>query len=83
MLGSGKGMAKTWVSALIRAKENITVVVAAPPWRWTLQRFVTPYSNGESITEIADRFGVSRGWIHKWVYPVLLGKKQRKAIKAR
>ena len=39
--------------------------------------------NGESVTEIADRFGVSRGWIHKWVYPVLLGKKQRKAIKAR
>lgn len=29
--------------------------------------------NGETITEIAARFGVSRGWIHKWVYPVLDG----------
>jgi len=27
--------------------------------------------SGETITEIAARFGVSRGWIHKWVYPVL------------
>ena len=26
---------------------------------------------GETITEIARRFGVSRGWIHKWVYPIL------------
>ena len=25
----------------------------------------------ETITDIANRFGVSRGWIHKWVYPVL------------
>ena len=25
--------------------------------------------SGESITDIALRFGVSRGWIHKWVYP--------------
>ena len=23
---------------------------------------------GESITDIALRFGVSRGWIRKWVY---------------
>ncbi len=26
---------------------------------------------GETVTEIARRFGVSRGWIHKWVYPKL------------
>ncbi len=25
--------------------------------------------SGESITDIALRFWVSRGWIHKWVYP--------------
>ena len=27
--------------------------------------------SGETITEIAARFGVSRGWIHKHVYPAL------------
>ena len=27
--------------------------------------------SGESITDIAESFGVSRGWIHKWVYPEL------------
>jgi len=27
--------------------------------------------SGETITEVAARFGVSRGWIHKWVYPAL------------
>ena len=27
--------------------------------------------SGETITDVATRFGVSRGWIHKWVYPVL------------
>ena len=27
--------------------------------------------SGETITDIAERFGVSRGWIHKWVYPAL------------
>ena len=27
--------------------------------------------DGETVTSIAARFGVSRGWIHKWVYPVL------------
>ena len=26
---------------------------------------------GETVTDVAARFGVSRGWIHKWVYPVL------------
>ena len=26
---------------------------------------------GETIIEIAQRFGVSRGRIHKWVYPAL------------
>ncbi len=29
--------------------------------------------NGDTITDIAARFGVSRGWLHKWVYPVLNG----------
>ena len=28
-------------------------------------------SDGETITAIAARFGVSRGWIYKWVYPAL------------
>ena len=27
--------------------------------------------SGETITAIASRFGVSRAWIHKRVYPVL------------
>ena len=27
--------------------------------------------SGETITDVATRFGVSRGWIHKWVYPLL------------
>ena len=27
--------------------------------------------SGETVTAIAARFGVSRGWIHKWVYPAL------------
>ena len=27
---------------------------------------------GETITDVATRFGVSRGWIHKWVYPALM-----------
>ena len=27
--------------------------------------------SGETMTDVAERFGVSRGWIHKWVYPVL------------
>ncbi len=26
-------------------------------------------ANGESIPAIALRFGVSRGWIHKWAIP--------------
>ena len=26
-------------------------------------------SSGEIITDIANQFGVSRGWIHRWVYP--------------
>ena len=26
---------------------------------------------GETMTDIAARFGVSRGWLHKWVYPAL------------
>ena len=30
--------------------------------------------SGETITDVAVRFGVSRGWIHKWVYPVVEGK---------
>jgi|TARA_B100002003_G_C13830219_1_gene408103 hypothetical protein len=27
--------------------------------------------SGETITDVAAQFGVSRGWIHKWVYPAL------------
>ena len=27
--------------------------------------------SGETISDVATRFGVSRGWIYKWVYPVL------------
>ena len=27
--------------------------------------------SGETITDVAVRFGVSRGWIYKHVYPVL------------
>ena len=26
---------------------------------------------GETMTDVAERFGLSRGWIHKWVYPEL------------
>jgi len=29
--------------------------------------------SGETITEVGVRFGVSRGWIYKWVYPTLEG----------
>ena len=31
--------------------------------------------SGETMTDIAARFGVSRGWLHKWVYPALDGGK--------
>ena len=31
--------------------------------------------NGDTITEVATRFGVSRGWIWKWIYPALGGEK--------
>ncbi len=31
--------------------------------------------SGETVTSIAARFGVSRGWIHKWVYPELGDKR--------
>ena len=27
--------------------------------------------NGETMTDVAGRFGVSRAWLHKWVYPAL------------
>ena len=27
--------------------------------------------SGETMMDIAEQFGVSRGWIHKWVYPEL------------
>ena len=27
--------------------------------------------SGESVTAVAARFGVSRGWICKWIYPAL------------
>lgn len=29
--------------------------------------------SGETMTDIATRFEVSRGWLHKWVYPFLDG----------
>ena len=29
------------------------------------------FGSGETVTAIAARFGVSRGWIHKWVYPAI------------
>ena len=29
--------------------------------------------NGETMTDVAAWFGVSRGWLHKWVYPFLDG----------
>ena len=32
--------------------------------------------SSETITDIANRFGVSRGWTHKWVYPVSVSKPQ-------
>ena len=31
--------------------------------------------SGETMTDIADWFGVSRAWLHKWVYPALDGRK--------
>ena len=27
--------------------------------------------NGDTVTDVAERFGVSRGWVWKWVYPAL------------
>ena len=30
--------------------------------------------NGETITSVAKRFGVSRAWIHQRVYPVVLNR---------
>ena len=27
--------------------------------------------SGETVTSVAARFGVSQGWIHKWVYPAI------------
>ena len=27
--------------------------------------------NGETMSDVAGRFGVSRAWLHKWVYPAL------------
>ena len=27
--------------------------------------------NGETMTDVAGRFGGSRGWLWKWCYPVL------------
>ena len=32
--------------------------------------------SGDTITDVAARFGVSRSWIHKWVYPALDGDNQ-------
>ena len=36
-------------------------------WAWA--------GSGETVTSIAARFGVSRGWIHKWVYRELGDKR--------
>ena len=30
--------------------------------------------SGETITNVASRFGVSRGWIHKWIYPAIASR---------
>ena len=27
--------------------------------------------SGETMADVAGRFGVSRAWLHKWVYPAL------------
>ena len=27
--------------------------------------------NGDTVTDVAARFGVSRGWIYKWIYPAI------------
>ena len=27
--------------------------------------------SGETMSDISDRFKVSRAWLHKWVYPAL------------
>ena len=27
--------------------------------------------NGQTMTDVAGRFGVSRGWLWKWCYPAL------------
>ena len=27
--------------------------------------------SGETMTDVAARFGVSRGWICKWIYPAI------------
>ena len=27
--------------------------------------------SGETMTDIAARFGVSRAWLHKWIYPMI------------
>ena len=31
--------------------------------------------SGGTVTSVAARFGVSRGWMHKWVYPELGDKR--------
>ncbi len=33
--------------------------------------------SGETMTDIASRFGVSRAWIHKHIYPALDGAGSR------
>jgi len=27
--------------------------------------------NGQTMSDVAGHFGVSRAWLHKWVYPAL------------
>ncbi len=36
--------------------------------------------SGDTITGVAARFGVSRGWIHKWVCPALRDADPSKAV---
>jgi hypothetical protein len=38
--------------------------------------------SGETMTDIAARFEVSRGWIHKWVYPRLRNYTQDALVKS-
>ena len=75
---SGEGVPDTWISRRFQAKESITVVGGRPGLNVDFKAVCDAVlgawnGSGETITEIAERFGVSRGWIYKWVYPALDG----------